>query len=161
MRHELRLRVLIAEDHDLVRDVLTRVIEDDGSLEVVGAARDADEAISLARLLMPDVALIDVRMPGGGHRAVREIRVTSPATHVVALSSLAERSDVLDMLRAGACSYLVKGGGNRELRRSIRRAGRGGGDPVEVGEELAEEMLASLQRSGRSEHACALVADVR
>src|SRR5436309_14093271 len=97
-----RIRVLIADDEAAVRDALSDLIGSDESMEVVGTAGDADEAIELGRNERPDVALVDVKMPaGGGARAAREIRAESPQTHVVALSAYEDRSTVLEMLRAG------------------------------------------------------------
>ena len=82
-----RIRVLIADDEPVVRQTLARLLEDDPSLEVVGTAHDAQGAIELAALERPDVALVDVRMPGGGPRAAREIGLRCPHTRVMALSS--------------------------------------------------------------------------
>jgi DNA-binding NarL/FixJ family response regulator len=104
------ITVLIAEDEPGVRDALADLIRTDDRLVLIGAAGDADQAIDLAREHRPDVALLDVKMPsGGGPRATREIRVLSPETRVVALSAYEDRATVLEMLRAGAAGYLVKG----------------------------------------------------
>jgi DNA-binding NarL/FixJ family response regulator len=97
-----RIRVLIAEDEPGVRDAMADLVASDPSMDVVGTAADAEEAIEIARARKPDVALVDVKMPaGGGTRATREIRRESPQTQVVALSAYEDRRTVLEMLRAG------------------------------------------------------------
>src|SRR5919201_4126493 len=101
---------MIAEDDPALRAVLSKLIGDERRLQLVGAAGDADEALELAQRARPDVALVDVRMPGGGGpRVAMEMGLSSPNTKVVALSALEHRSTELDMLQSGAAGYLVKG----------------------------------------------------
>ena len=119
------IRVLIADDEPTLRDALADLITSEGSLRLVGAAGDAEEAISLAEAIRPDVAIVDVKMPGGGARAARGILGASPATRVIALSAHEDRETVLEMLRAGAVGYLVKGTAPDEIVRSIGRAAQG------------------------------------
>jgi len=120
--------VLIAEDQPDVRSALALLISTEPSLELVGEAADTDEAIVLAAAHHPDVALIDVKMPGGGGpRAVREIAVRSPDTRLVALSAYGDRSSVFQMLRAGAVGYLVKGAPGPEIVDTIHSVLRGEG----------------------------------
>jgi DNA-binding NarL/FixJ family response regulator len=103
-----RATLLIADDEPLVRAMLLAQLQPD--FEVVAAASDADEAIALAREHQPDVAIVDVEMPGGGGlRATREIRACSPGTAVLVLSSDESDAGVLAMLQAGAVSYFRKG----------------------------------------------------
>ena len=119
----MRSTVLIADDQADVRSALSMLIEAESTLELVGAAADADEAIRLAEEHLPDAALIDVMMPGGGGpRAVREIAVRSPSTRMVALSAYGDRATVFQMLRSGAVGYLVKGAGGQEIVRAIHSA---------------------------------------
>lgn len=119
------IRVLIADDEPAVRESLAGLIEDEASLELVATARNADEAIALAVRCRPDVALVDVRMPGGGGpRATREILEFVPETAVVALSANGDRDSVFRMLEAGALAYLVKGGSASELIATIERTVR-------------------------------------
>lgn len=143
------IRVLIAEDEEAVRDALVDLVSSDPSMEVVGAASDADQAIELARETKPDVALIDVKMPGGGGpRAAREIRDHSPQTHLVALSAYEDRSTVLEMLRAGVVGYIVKGTPADEILDTIRRSMRGQGSlSVEVTADVIHELAMLLERS--------------
>jgi EAL domain-containing protein (putative c-di-GMP-specific phosphodiesterase class I)/ActR/RegA family two-component response regulator len=120
------VRVLVADDEDEVRDALAELVGSEGSLRLVGTAGDADQAIALAKAEQPDVALVDVKMPGGGGpRAAREIGRFSPHTRVLALSAFEDRATVLEMLRAGAVGYLVKGAAGPEILDSIGRAARG------------------------------------
>jgi DNA-binding NarL/FixJ family response regulator len=119
------IRVIVAEDEAPLREAVCDLISSEDGLEVVGSAASADEAIELAAALKPDVAIVDVRMPGGGGRAVEGIRTCSPATRVLALSAYEDRTTVLEMLRCGVVGYLVKGISPEELLEAIRRATRG------------------------------------
>ena len=115
------IRVLVAEDAPVVRTALAALISAVPDLELVGMAEDAVEAIELARVTHPDVAIIDVKMPGGGgSRATREILWHSPETRVLALSARAERDCVLEMRAAGAACYMLKGTPADQILRTIR-----------------------------------------
>src|SRR5574341_425480 len=144
-----RIRVLIAEDEPSVREAMADLVSSDPAMDVVGAARDADEAIEMARAQRPDVALIDVKMPGGGGpRATREIRRESPQTQVVALSAYEDRRTVLEMLRAGVVGYVVKGTSADEILYTIRRSMRGQGSlSVEITADVIRELVSLLERS--------------
>jgi len=144
-----RIRVLIAEDEDAVRDALADLISSDAEMELVGAAGDAEEAIDIATRERPNRTLIDVKMPaGGGPRAAREIRATSPQTHVVALSAYEDRRTVLEMLRAGVVGYIVKGTSAEEILYTVRRSMRGQGSlSVEVTADVIHELASLLERS--------------
>jgi DNA-binding NarL/FixJ family response regulator len=121
------LRVLISDDDPLICAALREVVQAEPDLEVVAVARDTDEAIALAERHAPAVAVLDVRMPGGGGvRAAREIKLRSPATRIVAFSAHANRAAVDDMRRAGVTEYLLKGVANAEILEAIRRQGRTG-----------------------------------
>lgn len=118
-----RIRVLIADDEEAVIDVLQAVMASEPDLEVAGTATDAEAAIEVASREQPDVALLDVRMPGGGGpRAAREILRRSPPTKVIALSAHEEVDSVLEMLRAGALGYVVKGESTDAIVRAIHRS---------------------------------------
>src|SRR2546423_1319495 len=121
-----RVRVLLAEDDVDVREALAALIETESGLDLVALAGDAGEAVELALRHRPDVALLDVRMPGGGGpRATRSIRKACPRTQVLALSAHGEREAVLEMVRAGAVGFLVKGIPGEELLMAIHRSARG------------------------------------
>jgi EAL domain-containing protein (putative c-di-GMP-specific phosphodiesterase class I)/response regulator of citrate/malate metabolism len=148
-----RIRVLVADDEPVVRAALGELVEAEETLELVGVANDAQEAIDLALREHPDVALLDVKMPGGGGpRAAREIRAGSPQTRVVALSAYEDRTSVLEMLRAGAVGYLVKGTRAAEIVRMMHNVTRG--DVVlssEVMGDILEELTGRLQIEGEEE----------
>jgi DNA-binding NarL/FixJ family response regulator len=114
-------RVLIADDDPDVRAVLSAQLA--GGFDVVGAAADTDEAIALALDARPDLAIVDVQMPGGGGlRATREICEGAPETAIVALSADESERVVLDMLRAGAVAYVRKGVDAKELAALLHEA---------------------------------------
>ena len=124
--NDTRVRVLLAEDDASVREALAALIATEKAFELVAQAGDAGEAVALALRHRPDVALLDVRMPGGGGpRATRSIRQACPRTRVLALSAYGERESVLEMIRAGAVGFLVKGLPSEELITAIRRSARG------------------------------------
>ncbi|MGI8616257.1 MAG: EAL domain-containing protein [Actinomycetota bacterium] len=121
-------------------------------MDVVGTARDASEAIDLAELHEPDVALLDVRMPGGGgSRAAREIRRRSPETRIVALSASTDPRTVASMVRAGAVGYVGKDQPVDEVLRAIHRSADGRASIAvdrlgEVAERLAEHQASQVVR---------------
>lgn len=119
----MTIRMIIADDDALARTLIEAIVEREDELELVGAARDAEGACELAALHHPDVAVLDWVMPGGGGpQAARGIANRSPATRIVALTSSESPEAELDMLRAGAKSFLVKGCRPDELVRTIRTA---------------------------------------
>lgn len=109
METDARIRVLIAEDDDGVREVLASVVRSHPALELAGAVADAAGAILAAGAHQPHVALVDVRMPGGGPAASRGIRERSPQTAVLAFSAHDDARTMREMEAAGAVGYLVKG----------------------------------------------------
>jgi DNA-binding NarL/FixJ family response regulator len=114
-------RVLIADDDPDVRAALRAQWTE--SFDVVATASDTDEAIALAAEHQADLAIVDVQMPGGGGlRATREIRSAAPRTAIVALSSDESERIVLDMLRAGAVTYVRKGVRAAELTALLRES---------------------------------------
>jgi PAS domain S-box-containing protein len=118
------IRVLLADDQQPLRQAICDLVDSDAGMSVVGAAADADGAIAIARDTTPDVALLDVKMPGGGAAAAVGIVAVSPQTRILALSAYSDRGSVLEMLRNGAVGYLVKGTAPREILEAIRRAVR-------------------------------------
>ena len=101
------MRVVMADDHARMRTRIRKALEA-GGCEVVGEGATAEEAVALAAEHAPDVALLDIHMPGNGIAAAREIARTLPATAVVMLTASAEDDDLFDSLRAGASGYLLK-----------------------------------------------------
>jgi EAL domain-containing protein (putative c-di-GMP-specific phosphodiesterase class I)/ActR/RegA family two-component response regulator len=143
-----KVRVLVADDEAALRGARSELLGQEEHVELVGTAADADEAIALATRELPDVALVDVKMPaGGGPRAAREIQRLSPATRVIALSAFEDRPTVLEMLRAGAVGYLVKGTAAEEIVWSIRRVAGGGTSlSAEVIGGIVHELSSQLRR---------------
>jgi len=118
--------VLVAEDDAAVRQALADLISDEPGLRLVAVAGSADEAIQLAAEHQPSVAVLDVRMPGGGgHRAAEGIGARSPHTRILALSAHEEKASVYEMLSVGASGYLVKGSSDKELVDAVFRTARG------------------------------------
>src|SRR5437870_1110487 len=102
MNRQASIRVLVADDEPDLRQAISDLVEGEDDLELVGAASNATEAAALAESSKPDVAVVDVRMPGGGPEATRLIGKVSPETAVLALSAYEDRATVVTMLRAGA-----------------------------------------------------------
>jgi EAL domain-containing protein (putative c-di-GMP-specific phosphodiesterase class I)/CheY-like chemotaxis protein len=146
-----RVRVLVADDDSNVRRALAGLIENEGSFDLVGQAGDAEEAVELARRLNPDVALMDVRMPGGGGpRATRSIRESCPRTQVVAFTAHPDRDAVLAMIKAGAVGFLLKGIPGEELISAIRRSARGQTSlSTDVAGTVVDELVARLEGQER------------
>jgi EAL domain-containing protein (putative c-di-GMP-specific phosphodiesterase class I)/CheY-like chemotaxis protein len=142
------VRVLVADDEPALREALSDLFAQEPSLDLIGVAADADEAATLASRELPDVALIDVSMPaGGGPRATREIARSSPATRVIALSAFEDRATVMEMLRAGAVGYLVKGTNGEDIVESIHRVASGRASmSADVVDGLVLELSSQLRR---------------
>jgi DNA-binding NarL/FixJ family response regulator len=142
-----RIRVLVADDEESVRDVLEALLDSEPEIDLIGAAADTETAIELACSRLPDVALVDVHMPGGGGaRATREILRRSPPTRVVALSAHEDVSTVLTMLRAGAVGYVVKGDSTDEILSAIHRTVQGKSSvPERLAAPVASAMLEHIQ----------------
>ncbi len=109
------IRVLVADDHPLFLDGLVATINADEGLEVIATARDAAAAVALAARHAPDLALLDIAMPGNGLEAARGISQAAPATRIVMLTSSESEDDLLAALGAGATGYVLKGVAGREL----------------------------------------------
>ena len=121
--HKRPIRVLIVDDHEMVRSGLAAFLGLAPDLELVGEAGSGEEAIRLCRELRPDVVLMDMVMPGiDGPEATRAIRAAHPETQVIVLTSFLEGDLVQHALQAGALSYLLKNVGSGELVAAIRAA---------------------------------------
>jgi two-component system response regulator NreC len=120
------IRVLVVDDHTLIRQGIVGLLQSQPDIEVVAEAGSAPEALAAATRLAPDVVLMDVSMPGtSGLEATRSIRAGSPATRVLILT-IHDREDYLyEALRAGASGYVLKGADVQELLRAVRSAARG------------------------------------
>jgi DNA-binding NarL/FixJ family response regulator len=119
------IRVMIAEDDEGIRETLASIVRAEPAFELAGAVEDADQAIAASERERPDVAVVDVRMPGGGASAARGIKLRSPQTVVLAFSAHDDPLTVREMHEAGADGYLVKGSPVTTIIASIRSAGLG------------------------------------
>ncbi|RMS14379.1 Chemotaxis protein CheY, partial [Pseudomonas coronafaciens pv. garcae] len=115
------MRVLVVDDHDLVRTGITRMLADIDGLQVVGQADSGEESLKKARELKPDVVLMDVKMPGiGGLEATRKMLRSHPDIKVVAVTVCEEDPFPTRLLQAGAAGYMTKGAGLAEMVQAIR-----------------------------------------
>jgi DNA-binding NarL/FixJ family response regulator len=120
------IRVVLAEDHEMVRVGLVELLDGADDIEVVGAVADGEEAVALVEEAEPDVVLCDLSMPRlDGIAATRRIIGSSPGTSVVILTAFSERARILGALDAGAVGYLLKDAPPDELFRAVRAAARG------------------------------------
>ncbi|NNK77808.1 MAG: response regulator transcription factor [Litoreibacter sp.] len=113
-------RILVADDHPIFRDGLVKSLEETGEFRVVGTASSAEEAIGLARQKHPDLALLDLSMPGSGLTALSKILSDQSAAYVAMLTVSEEDADVSKALQAGASAYILKGVSATELRRILK-----------------------------------------
>ena len=121
-----RIRVMLADDHPIMRDGLRDALEGEGGFEVVGSAADGVEAVSIAQSLAPDVVVMDVMMPNmDGVDACREIMELLPDTRVLMLTASTTEDAVVDAIAAGATGYLQKDSGPEELAEAIRDVAQG------------------------------------
>ena len=135
-------RVLVADDHELVRDGFRRMLGYEEDLEVVGEARDGREAVELCRRLDPDLVLMDVRMPKmDGLEATRAIKAEQPAVGVLVVTTYDNPDYLLEAIKAGAAGYVLKDAPNRQLTNAIRRA-LDGESPLN--QELASQLIRRL-----------------
>lgn len=122
----MAIRVLIADDHRIVRAGIRSFLENQASIEVVGEAGDGEEAVAMACTLRPDVVLMDINMPRvGGLEAARRIKTDAPDVHVLALTMYDDKRFFVEALTAGAEGYVLKGADPAELLAAIRAATRG------------------------------------
>ena len=130
-----KIHVVIADDHTLFREGLAGIIGGTEDFEVVGQGGSMQEAVQLARDLLPDIILLDIDMPGGGLEAARVIAGELPVTRIVVLTSSEEDDHLIAALKIGARAYILKGVAARELIRILRA--------VWAGESYVPPMLAA------------------
>jgi len=120
------IRVLLADDHALVREGTRRLLEAENDVEVVAEAASGEEAIDAAKRLHPDIAIMDIAMPGiGGIAATRAIKMCSPETAILVLSAYDDEPYLIALLEAGAAGFLLKNVHGQELINAIRAVSRG------------------------------------
>jgi NarL family two-component system response regulator LiaR len=145
------IRVLIVDDHAVVREGLRTFLELQDGIDVVGEAGDGDEGVRLAELLHPDVVLMDLVMPRlDGVGAMRRLRASSSEVRVVVLTSFLEDEHLLPAMQAGAAGYLLKNAEPAELARAIRAAHAGKAiiDPT-----VAARLVAAIADGSTPPHA--------
>ena len=141
------IRVLIVDDHAVVRQGLRAFLQTQDDVEIAGEAADGDEAIRQVRELVPDVVLMDLVMPKlDGIAAIREMRALSPSTKVLVLTSFADDDKVFAAVKAGAAGYLLKDVRPQELGDAIRTVYRG---EALLHPTVAAKLMRELSRSGR------------
>lgn len=153
-----KIKVLIADDHRVVREGLMAILRERDDLDVVGEARDGQEAVEKARELSPDVILMDVSMPRmSGVEAARAIKRESPHIGIVALTMYDEEKYIFDLVRAGATGYLLKDSDSSQIIAAIRSISKGESliHPSVASKILAEFSLLSGgkgKKQARTEH---------
>jgi NarL family two-component system response regulator LiaR len=145
------IRVLVTDDHAIVRKGICALLQTEPSIEVVGEAGDGQNAVDEAQRLHPDVIVMDLVMPGiDGVEATRRIRARQPKARILVLTSFTGEERVLSAIKAGAAGYLLKASGPEELVKAIERVYRGESwfDPAVAGKLLREMYYPQPQRPG-------------
>src|SRR6516162_1534463 len=143
------IRIVIADDHWVVREGLRMYLERDPGFEIVGEAEDGQQAVALVAERRPDVVLMDLLMPVmDGVAAIEAIRRDSPGVEVVALTSVVEDEQVVAAVRAGAIGYLLKDARGLELKEAIRAAAEG---RVHLAPQAAARLLREVRTPERSD----------
>jgi DNA-binding NarL/FixJ family response regulator len=136
----MSIRILIADDHGIVREGLRMYLQWDKDLEVVGEAKNGKEALALAEKLRPDIVLMDILMPVmDGLTSTTAIRRSLPDTEVVAMTSVLDETVIRQIIRAGAIGYLLKDTGSDELCRALHAAA---GGQVQLSRSVMERLMA-------------------
>ena len=147
----MTLRVLLVDDHEVVRVGVRALIERHPGMQVVGEAGTVREAIDAAESLRPDVVVLDIRLPGGsGVDACREIKSRRPGTKIIMLTSFADDDTIFDAIGCGAEGYVLKQIGSAELIKALEKVGRGECllDPA-----VTSQVLAKVRHAQRQEQA--------
>jgi two-component system, NarL family, nitrate/nitrite response regulator NarL len=140
------IRILVADDHPLFRDGVVHSLASEADFAVVGQASSGEEALRMARDLLPDVILLDIAMPGwGGLVAAEKITTACPATKIMMLTVMEDEDKLLAAFKAGARAYVLKGVSAHELARVVRAVGQG---EVYVTPSLAAGILVALTHRG-------------
>lgn len=152
------IRILLVDDHAVVREGLRLFLEPDGHLEVVGEAANGKEALEAVERLQPDVVLMDLLMPVmDGVSAIREIKARHPEVEVIAVTSVLEDRLVVDAVQAGAMGYLLKDTDSDALIEAIHAAGRG---EVRLHPEAAKRLVKEMRTADMRESLTARETDI-
>jgi NarL family two-component system response regulator LiaR len=121
-----KIKVLIADDHALLREAMRNLLDRQEDIEIVGEASDGEEAVKLSSRLKPDIAIMDIVMPKmNGLEASREIKKVSPGTAIIILTAYDDPQYVLGLLEAGAAGYLLKSARGRDVVAAVRAVREG------------------------------------
>jgi len=143
------IRLLIVDDHALIREGLRKVFQREADIEVIGEARDGAEAVAQVRELAPDVVILDFNMPGrSGLEALQQIRAFKPQLAVLMLSMMPEREAAVRIFKAGASGFVSKESAAEEIVAAVRRVAVG---KKYVSPAVADELAAGLGAPGRSQ----------
>jgi len=143
------IRVVIVDDHAVVREGLRTYLDLSDEIEVIGEARNGREAVDRARALHPDVMLMDLLMPEmDGIAATRAVKEASPSTNVIVLTSFTDDEHIMPALRAGATGYLLKDVSASDLVRAIEGANKG---QAQLHPEVARKLMEQVSQPQRSE----------
>ena len=135
------IHLVIIDDHPLFREGVANTLRADPGIALVGEGTTADDAVRLAHDLLPDLMLLDITIPGGGHRAAQLIAAAYPVIKIIMLTASEDEDDVMAALKAGARGYILKGVAARELIRIIHAVAAGEGY---VPPSLAASLLAEM-----------------
>jgi DNA-binding NarL/FixJ family response regulator len=139
-----KIRVILADDHALVRQGIRQFLEEADDITVVAEAASGAEAVSLVEQYQPDVAVLDIQMPGGsGIEATRQIRTRFPAVRVLVLTAYDEDPYVFALLEAGAKGYILKSADAKDLVEAVRKVYRG---ETALSPQVTEKVVRELQR---------------
>jgi DNA-binding NarL/FixJ family response regulator len=142
----MTIRIVIADDHPMMRDGLRALADSVDDVEVIGEAEDGAGAQREAQLTKPDVVVMDLNMPRtNGVEATRQIRLATPATQVLVLTMFEDDESVFAAMRAGACGYVVKGARQDEILRAIRAVAAG---EAIFGPSVAKRIMAFFAAGG-------------
>lgn len=122
-----KIQIVVVDDHPLFRQGVAYTLQSEPDMDVVGQGESVEEAIQLARNLLPDLILLDIGIPGGGINAAKIIAAACPVTKIIMLTASAEEDDLVAALKAGARAYILKGVAARELVRILRSVWAGEG----------------------------------
>lgn len=149
MTNNEKIRVLVADDHEMIRQAVVMMLRQEPDIEVVGEAGDGAEAVRIATEMMPDVVLMDVRMPRrSGIEATAQIKETSPTTRIVMLTVSDEEADLYDAVKAGASGYLLKHTPVEEIAEAVRNVFTG---QSQISPSMATKLLSEFQTMVKKE----------
>jgi NarL family two-component system response regulator LiaR len=142
------IRILIVDDHDIVREGQRALIESEPGMELVGEAKDGIEAVDLASRLQPDVILMDLHMPKkDGIEATTEIKCENPESRILVLTSFNDDEKVYAAIKAGAMGFLLKDSSPQKILKAIRKVYQG---ETSIGPRIAQKLMREIQRTSDS-----------